>query len=295
MSSLEPLARPAWLSEAAWPWTTAAVRTPVGRIAVTDAGTGPTLLLVHTGMWSFVWRDLLRELTPNFRCVTLDAPGNGRSDPPGPDGPRLAGSTAAVETVVEALDLRDITLVAHDLGGVAGLAAAARAPERYAAIAAVNTFGWRPSGAAFRGMLGFIGSAPVRESDALTGWLPAATSGRFGAGRSWSRADRATFRAGIDRGGRRAIHRYLGDARHADPLYDEIGAALSGPLRDRPLLTVFGQHNDPLQFQPKWKALFPAARQEVVAGGNHFPMCDAPAEVAGWIRAWHATHVRADQ
>ncbi|MGP3955961.1 alpha/beta fold hydrolase [Nonomuraea sp. 3N208] len=87
MSPLEPLDRPAWLAESVWPWPTGALTTPAGRLAVTDAGNGPVLLLIHTGMWSFVWRDLLRRLIPHFRCVTLDAPGNGRSYRPGADRP----------------------------------------------------------------------------------------------------------------------------------------------------------------------------------------------------------------
>jgi pimeloyl-ACP methyl ester carboxylesterase len=287
MFPLEALDRPAWLPESVWPWPTDALTTGAGRIAVTDAGTGPVLLLVHTGMWSFVWRDL----TSQFRCVTLDAPGNGRSDRPGAPGTTLAASANAVQAVIDALDLRDVTLVAHDLGGVAGFAAAAGRPDRIAALVAVNTFGWRPSGPAFRGMLAMMGSGVMRELDALTGWLPAAASGRFGVGRHWNRADRAAFRAGIDREGRRSIHRYLADARRADAVYATVEAALRGPFANRPLLTVFGQYNDPLRLQPRWKAMFPSARQEVVAKGYHFPMCDAPAAVAGWIRQWHATEV----
>jgi haloalkane dehalogenase len=289
---LEPLDRPAWLPESVWPWPTGALPTPAGRLAVTDAGTGPVLLLVHTGMWSFVWRDLLHLLTPHFRCVTLDAPGNGRSYRPGPAGTTLAASAATTGAVMEALDLRDVTLVAHDLGGLAALAAAAERPGRIAAIVAVNTFGWRPSGPAFRGMLATMGNGLMREIDAFTGWLPAATSGRFGVGRRWNRADRAAFRAGIDRDGRRSIHRYLADARRADTLYTTIEAALRGPLADRPLLTIFGQYNDPLRMQPRWKAFFPAARQHIVPRGNHFPMCDAPDTVARAIQRWHAEAVR---
>jgi haloalkane dehalogenase len=174
---------------------------------------------------------------------------------------------------------------------VAGLAAAAEHADRIAGIVAVNTFGWRPSGPAFRGMLAVMGSRVMSEIDAYTGWLPAATASRFGVGRHWNRADRATYRAGIDRDGRRSIHRYLADARRADALYTAVDAALRGPLADRPLLTVFGQYNDPLKLQPRWKALFPAARQEIVPKGNHFPMCDAPEAVAQWIQHWHATHV----
>lgn len=288
MTALEPLDRPAWLPTAVWPFATGALPTPAGRIAVTDVGSGPTLLLVHTGLWGLLWRDLITHLMPEYRCVTLDAPGTGRSERVDSGRITLAASAVAVAAVIDALDLRDITLVAHDLGGPAGLAAAATRADRIAALVAVNTFGWRPAGAIFRGMLAGMGSAPVRASDTAAGWLPAATSSRFGVGRHWSRIDRFAFRAAFDRPARAAVHRYFADARRADPLYTTIDAALTGPLADRPLLTVFGARNDPLKFQPQWRKRFPHARQVIVRGGYHFPMCDAPDAVAGWIRQWHA-------
>jgi hypothetical protein len=40
------------------------------------------------------------------------------------------------------------------------------------------------------------------------------------------------------------------------------------------------------------EGVVPAARQEVVPKGNHFPMGDAPDTVAGWIRQWHAGQAR---
>jgi pimeloyl-ACP methyl ester carboxylesterase len=286
MPVLHELPRPAWLPPAAWPYDARALDTPVGRIAVTDTGTGPTLLLVHTGLWSFLWRDLIARLAPTYRCVTLDAPGTGRSERLPGDRITLAASATAIGAVIDALDLHDITLVVHDLGGPAGLAAAATRADRITAIAAVNSFGWRPTGVMFRGMLAFLGSAPVRGSDAA-GWMPAATSGRFGVGRHWNRAVRVAFRAGFDRPARAAIHHYFADARRADRLYDTSESALTGPLADRPLLTIFGARNDPLKFQPQWLARFPHARQERVTGGYHFPMCDAPDQVAAWIQHWH--------
>lgn len=124
--------------------------------------------------------------------------------------------------------LRDLTLVAHDLGGPAGFLAAARRGDRVAALAAVNCFAWRPTGPLFRGMLAAMGSAPVRELDAAINALARATSTRFGAGRHWSRADRAAFRAGIDAPARRAWHAYFRDARRAHALYTDVDAALRG-------------------------------------------------------------------
>jgi haloalkane dehalogenase len=291
MSTLIPLDRPRWLPEAAWPWPLSALSTSAGPIAFTDAGQGPALLLVHTGIWSFLWRDLLRGLTADFRCVTLDAPGNGLSHRPGRAGTTLAASAAAVRAVMDALDLRDVTLVVHDLGGPAGIAAAAERSERIRALVVMNAFAWAPPPRLDR-MLAVMGSAPVRASNALTGWMPALTGAMgIGADARWDRAARAAFRAGWDRSGRAATHRYFADARRSNPLYAAIETSLRGSLAGRPMLTIFGERNDPFDFQGIWRRLFPHARQEVVARGHHFPMCEAPKAVAGWVGDWHRASV----
>lgn len=290
MKTLATLDRPNWLPSSAWPWQPYTLSHAGGRIAVTDMGHGPTLLFVHVGSWSFVWRDVLLRLQNDFRCVTVDAPGCGLSDRL--PTPTLAQAGDAVIAVIDALQLRDVTLVAHDLGGPAGFLAAARRPDRIAALAAVNCFAWTPTGPAFRGMLAAMGSAPVRELDVGTNVLARVTSSSFGVGRHWSRGDRAVFRAGIDAPARRAWHAYFRDARGAQILYGEVDAALRGTLANRPLLTIFGQFNDPLRFQPRWRALFPDARQLKVRRGNHFPMCDDPELVASALGAFVERHVR---
>src|SRR6202007_2905886 len=91
---------------------------------------------------------------------------------------------------------------------------------------------------------------------------------------------------GIDVPARRAWHAYFRDARGARSLYAEVDTALRGDLANRPLLTIFGQFNDPLRFQPRWKALFPNARQLAVRRGNHFPMCDDPDLVASALKSF---------
>jgi haloalkane dehalogenase len=256
-------------------------------VAVTDVGEGPILLLVHTGLWSFVWRDVIMRLAPEFRCVCLDAPGTGQSDRISRDAVTLESASRAVAAVVEALDLQSFALVIHDLGGPAGLAAIARTPERVCGIVAVNAFGWRPSGKLFRGMLALMGSGLMREFDAFTQLIPRITATAFGAARRMDAASRRAFRAGIGREGIRSFHYYLRDALHCDSLYDKVERAMTGPLRDLPLLTIFGEYNDPLGFQPTWKGLFPEAPQVIVPKGNHFPMCDDPELVSRTIRSWH--------
>lgn len=287
-----PLPRPGWLPESVWPFQSFGLEVNRSTVAVTDVGRGPALLFVHTGVWSFIWRDVIARLAGDFRCVCLDAPGTGQSSRLSGRAISMERSARAVTAVIEGLDLHDLTLVVHDLGGPTGLAGAAQAAERVRGIVAVNAFGWRPSGAFFRGMLTLMGSAPIREFDVLTEFVFRITTTKFGIGRHMNGPSRQAFRAGIDRQARRAFHHYLRDARNCDALYDDVERALSGPFKGLPLITIFGERNDPLGFQPRWKALFPGAPQFVVARGNHFPMCDDPDLVANTIRSWHRERVK---
>ena len=284
---IRPLARPDWLPESVWPFESFGLEVEDSVLAVTDIGEGPVLLFVHAGAWSFIWRELIARLAGDFRCICFDAPGNGRSRDAAGTAINLETASRAVTGVIEQLGLDEITLVAHDLGVVAGLAGSARTPERIRAIVGMNAFGWKPSGAAFRTMLAIIGSGFMREFDVLTGFIPRLSATSFGVGRHLDEPSRQAFLAGMGPRGRRSFHNYIRDARQCDALYDEIARALAGPFASLPLLTIFGERNDPFGFQPRWKALFPDVHQVVVAKGNHFPMCDAPDLVADTIRSWH--------
>lgn len=292
-TSLVPLPRPDWLPESVWPFQTFGLEVDGSMVAVTETGQGPVLLFVHTGTWSFIWRDVMTRLSVDFRCICLDAPGTGQSAPLPKRAITLDNSSRAVTEVINRLNLEDCTLVVHDLGGIAGLVGAARTPERVRAIAAINTFGWKPSGMAFRGMLALMGSALMREIDVATEFLPRIASSSFGIGRHLDEASRHAYHAGMKGQRLRAFHYYLRDARRCDGLYDQVARALAGRFRNLPLLTIFGERNDPLGFQPRWKKLFPHAVRVVVARGNHYPMCDDPDLVARTIRSWHREHVAA--
>lgn len=108
MKSLAALDRPSWLSSSAWPWQPYLLSHHQGGIAVTDIGDGPAVLFVHVGSWSFVWRDVLLRLANDFRCVAIDAPGCGLSDRLSTP-PTLAQAADAITSVIDALQLRDLT------------------------------------------------------------------------------------------------------------------------------------------------------------------------------------------
>ena len=48
---VQPLSRPSWLPRRVWPFETFGIETDEALLAVTEAGSGPTLVFVHVGAW----------------------------------------------------------------------------------------------------------------------------------------------------------------------------------------------------------------------------------------------------
>jgi pimeloyl-ACP methyl ester carboxylesterase len=82
-----------------------------------DWGDGPALVfLAGWGLPSDFWQHQLAPLSDDgFRCVAYDRRGHGRSDDPG-RGFDLDTLADDLDTVLDALDLDDVTLVAHSMG-----------------------------------------------------------------------------------------------------------------------------------------------------------------------------------
>jgi haloalkane dehalogenase len=112
------------------------------RLAHVDVGDGAPVVLLHgEPSWSFLWRHVIAELVDaGHRCIAPDLAGFGRSDKPADGWYSLAGHVRSIASLLETLDLRDVTLVVHDFGGPIGLQAAAlEVPDRIARIVAMDT------------------------------------------------------------------------------------------------------------------------------------------------------------
>ena len=115
------------------------------RMAYVDAGPadGAVALLLHgEPTWSFLYRHVIRVLSSNgIRCVVPDLIGFGCSDKPVQQidysYARLVEWTR--ELTFDHLDLRDVTLVGQDWGGLIGLRLVAEHPDRFTGVVAANT------------------------------------------------------------------------------------------------------------------------------------------------------------
>lgn len=112
------------------------------------------LMLHGEPSWCYLYRRMVPIITgAGYRAVAPDLIGFGRSDKPTPREEYTYQRHVDWTTeFVKALDLRRITLICQDWGGLIGLRIAAENPERFSRICAANTFlptGDRPAGEAF--------------------------------------------------------------------------------------------------------------------------------------------------
>ncbi len=118
------------------------------------AAAPPVLMLHGEPSWSYLYRKMIPVLTAaGHRVVAPDLVGFGRSDKPvRREDYTYQRHVDWMRGVVEALDLRAITLVCQDWGGLIGLRLVAEHPERFSRVVAANTFlptGDVPPGPAF--------------------------------------------------------------------------------------------------------------------------------------------------
>jgi haloalkane dehalogenase len=118
-----------------------------GRLRVHYVDEGPrsadVVLMLHgEPSWSYLYRKMIPHITgAGLRAVAPDLIGFGRSDKPVQrEDYTYARHVAWVRAFLESLDLRRITLVCQDWGGLIGLRLVAEASERFARVVAANTF-----------------------------------------------------------------------------------------------------------------------------------------------------------
>jgi haloalkane dehalogenase len=111
------------------------------RMHYVDEGSGDPVLLLHgEPTWAFLYRKMIPRIAGIARVVAPDYFGFGRSDKP----TRIEDYSydfhyAAIERLVDELDLRELTVVVQDWGGPIGLRLAVERPARVARLVVLNT------------------------------------------------------------------------------------------------------------------------------------------------------------
>src|SRR5712692_4988228 len=115
------------------------------RLAYVETGPAdgePVLLLHGEPSWSFLYRKVMPALADaGLHAIAADLVGFGRSDKPAEVGDHsFARHVEWMRALAfDHLDLRGLTLVGQDWGGLIGLRLVAEHPDRFARVVAANT------------------------------------------------------------------------------------------------------------------------------------------------------------
>ncbi|TMR03120.1 alpha/beta fold hydrolase [Actinomadura soli] len=117
--------------------------TDQGVLRYHEAGEGPPLLMLHgSGPGVTGWRNFrgnLARFAGHFRCLVLEFPGFGVSDPTG-EHPMTAAGGAAVR-FLDGLNLAQVDVIGNSMGGIVGTQVALSHPERVRRLVTIGGIG----------------------------------------------------------------------------------------------------------------------------------------------------------
>jgi pimeloyl-ACP methyl ester carboxylesterase len=261
-------------------------------IAYTDAGAGPTVLFVH-GVYvaGALWDDVVAELGDGFRCVVPTWPLGAHSTPTGNADLGAEAAARRIVHLMEALDLRDVTVVGNDTGGglvLAALGDTTLDTSRIARLVLTNCDSYehfppgafahivrlcRLSSAAGRAVLRLLATGPGQSFFLKAVCRRAPTSQR----------QREIF--GAFATGKTARHDAVQVTASLDPSLT-LRAASAIEAFDKPVTLVWGAKDRlfPLAHARRLLGAFPHARLCEIADSATYVMLDAPQELAEAVR-----------
>ncbi len=120
------------MSEFSYEATSKSFAADHGTIHYHEAGSGPNLFLIHgSGPGVTGWANYegnLPVFAEHFRCVIIDLPGYGKSDPI--EGDPIGGCVTACLALMNELGMDSASIIGNSLGGIVGSQIAAHFPDR---------------------------------------------------------------------------------------------------------------------------------------------------------------------
>lgn len=282
--------RPAWVDDQLFPFESHFVELDGNLVHYVDEGSGPILLMLHGNpTWSFLWREVIRALRDDFRCIALDYPGFGLSAA----RPRYRflpeEHADVVAAFVDALGISGATLLGQDWGGPIGLAVGQRRAGTFDRLVLANTWAWPTNGDLYFEFFSRVaGSSPLRvvaqQLDLVVNtFVPAGHSRR-----TPTTAELTHYRRAQNTRERRRASAILPSRIIASrAFFSEVESGLAR-LSHLPTLIVWGGADR--VFRPRERerleATFPEHRTVIVDDAGLYVESDAPEEFATAIRDW---------
>jgi haloalkane dehalogenase len=267
------------------------------RLHYVNEGRGAPVLLLHgEPTWSFLYRRVIPPLVAaGRRAIAPDYVGFGKSDKWTDEGRySLAAHVATVERLVEALDLRDLTVVVQDWGGPIGLGMAVRHQARIGRLVVLNTglfAGDEPLGEGLDAWRAYVARTPDLPAGLV---VRRAAVDRARVTDAIVAAYDAPFPDLASKAGARAFPALI-PTRPTDPGAREMAQTRAALTRWAPPTLVLWSDRDrvfPLEAGCRFAGLLPGAAFRVVEHAGHFLQEEQGDEIGRVIAAFLAGEVR---
>ncbi len=273
-----------WIDRNEYPFASHYFQTAAGKLHYVDEGSGEPVVMLHGNpAWSFLYRNLIKHMRGQYRCIAPDHIGFGRSDKPFDWGYLPEQHAQNLAALIDHLGLKDITLVVNDWGGPIGVQYAVTHPENVKRFVVLNTWAWPvkddfhfTSFSAFMG--GPIGRWLIRARNFFAGTFMRAAFG------DKSRLSKATheqyLRALPTAESRKGCYVFPKQIVASSAWLAEIWGRIS-VLKDKPTLFVWGMKD--VAFREKellrWQGALPNSRTVRLPTVGHFVAEEAPEEL----------------
>ncbi len=262
-----------------------------------DEGSGAPLVMLHGNpSWSFMYRDLVKTMSPSFRVIVPDHIGCGLSDKPSDDKYiyTLEQRINDLESLLDQLNIhKNITLVVHDWGGLIGAGYAVRYPERISRLVILNSAAFNvPNGKELHWTLRFCGQSAMASMlmEKLNAFSIAATLLGVRKHRMPSLVKKAYRAPYHNADSRRAVVRFVQDipfdeSHLTNRTIQEISDSLY-LLNKKQVLICWGEKDFifDLDILREWQRRFPRADIRHFPDAGHYVLEDETAAVCGYIK-----------
>ncbi|MDN5214644.1 alpha/beta fold hydrolase [Fulvivirgaceae bacterium BMA12] len=261
------------------------------RIHYIDEGVGQVILFSHAALGSsFMYREFIKRLSQKFRCIALDYPGFGLSEPHADYRYDIASQSQVLASFIQALHLENVILLGHDTGGPSAFKVAVDQPEMVQGLILTDTiifpvYEYRK----IDRMLKIVGSGIFSELNAYTNLLVRLTF-RFGVkSRKLTKAEwRQYLQLFASRPHRRRITKMLHSLKDNASIMQHIKNGFETTINKKPCLLIYGE-NDPvtqLGIAARIHAMMPHSKLCLIENEGHFPHEGKPLEMCKLMEDW---------
>ncbi len=275
-----------------YPFTSRWFHSSVGPVHYIDEGPdggGQPLLLLHGNPdWSFLYREIVKELREQFRCIAPDYPGFGLSVHPEEYGYTPAEHARVIAELVDHLELDEMVVMGQDWGGPIGMDVASRGPDRVHGLVMGNTWFWPSEDRMSTVFSKTLGSPPmqylIKQRNFFVKVLMKQTLQA-----KLSDKEFAHYTDVVPTPeSREGIAVFPKEILDAHDWLRELEERVDKTLGAKPVVLVFGRKDPALGREDviaRWRDQFPGATLVELPDAGHYLQEDAPGDIVAAIRS----------